>query len=71
MRYKMKIGEKIKQIRESKGFSQEALYYSSGVRIASISNIETGKCEPELATLKALATSFGMTVRELIKDVEF
>lgn len=67
----MKIGEKIKQVRESKGLSQEAVYNSSRVRIASISNIETGKCEPELATLKALATTFGMSVRELIKDVEF
>jgi transcriptional regulator with XRE-family HTH domain len=66
----MKIGEKIKKVRLSKGMSQESLYNSSRVRICTISAIETNTREPELATLKALATAFGMTVRELIKDVE-
>lgn len=67
----MKIGEKIRKVRLDKGMTQESLYDSSRVRICTISAIETGAREPELATLKALATSFGMTVRELIKDVEF
>jgi transcriptional regulator with XRE-family HTH domain len=67
----MKIGEKIKKIRIEKGMSQEEVYNKSRVRLSTISTIENGHHEPELATLKALATSFGMTVRELIKDVEF
>jgi transcriptional regulator with XRE-family HTH domain len=66
----MKIGEKIRKVRLSKGMSQEALYNSSRVRICTISAIETEAREPELATLKAISTAFNMTVRELLKDVE-
>jgi transcriptional regulator with XRE-family HTH domain len=67
----MKIGEKIRKVRLSKGMSQEALYNSSKVRICTISAIETGARQPELATLKAIATAFDMLVRDILKDVEF
>ena len=66
----MKLNEKLKAVRESKGMSQEALYYESGVRVATISRLENEHHLPDLGTLKALATSFNMTVRELLKDVD-
>jgi transcriptional regulator with XRE-family HTH domain len=62
----MKTSEKLKKIRDSKGMSQEELYRKSGIRIATISNIENGITEdPHLATLKCLADSLGCKVSDL------
>jgi transcriptional regulator with XRE-family HTH domain len=42
----MKIGENIKKLRESRGFTQEAIYKISGLTTSYQSQIETGAANP-------------------------
>ncbi len=56
----MKLGEKIKLIRKSKGISQEELATMLKVNRNYLSRVETGKSEPTAGTLKDIAEIFGI-----------
>ena len=59
------IGEKLKQLRKSKGMNQEELARLSGVSRNSIVNWETGKRMPRADDIARLALVFGVSEREL------
>lgn len=52
--------------RQAVGLSQAALAETSGVRAATISDIESGKIDPRLSTLKALAGALRLGVEDII-----
>lgn len=52
--------------REAAGLTQTRLASEAGVRIATISDIETGKLDPRLSTMKALAKALGVDVDDII-----
>ena len=52
--------------RESVGLTQAALAETSGVRAATISEIESRKIDPRLSTLKALADALNLGVEDII-----
>ena len=58
----------LKKIRTEKGITQEQLANQVGVLNTSICNYETGLREPNLDTLKKLATALDVTVDELLED---
>lgn len=58
----------LKEIRTKKGITQEQLASKVGVLNTSICNYETGIREPNLDTLKKLATALEVTVDELLED---
>lgn len=62
--------EKLKEYRDNLGLSQKGLGAKVGVSEASISNYETGKREPELKTLCALADLFDITLDMLVRGKE-
>ena len=64
----MKLSEKIYYYRKKHGKSQEELAEALDVSRQAVSKWETGESEPELAKLRALATTFGVTVDFLISD---
>ena len=68
----MKLSEKIYYYRKKLGKSQEELAEALGVSRQAVSKWETGESEPELAKLRALAATFGITVDALLseEDVE-
>ena len=41
---------------------------AGGMSYTFLSNVETGKADPSLSTLKRLATALGVSVSELVKD---
>ncbi len=59
------MGEIIREMRRSKGLTQEALSQAAGVSIQAVSKWETGQSLPDIALLPTLADFFGTTVDAL------
>lgn len=66
----MKIGEKLKQIRKSKGMSQEQLAAILNVNRNYLSRIENGKSEPTSGVLKRIAQIFNIDLNSLLDTHE-
>ena len=65
------LGERLKQARERKGWSQRELARQAGVRHAIISELETGKKTDTVSgILKRLARVLGVSVDYLIGTFE-
>lgn len=52
--------------RRAAGLTQEALALRAGLRAATISDIEGGRIDPRLSTLKALAGALELSVGDII-----
>ncbi len=62
----MKLGEKIKYLRKSKGISQEELAVMLKVNRNYLSRVETEKSEPTASILKKIAQIFGIDLNSLL-----
>lgn len=65
------IGARLRQLRKDKEWTQTALAYHSGRAPTVISQVETGKRQPELSTVKALAGALEVDWRYLLLGDEF
>lgn len=63
---KNSIGQNIKRLRKSYGFTQEQLSDKTGVTRGQLKNWETDRHEPDLESLKTLASFFNVTTDTLI-----
>jgi len=52
--------------RKAAGLTQAALAQKAGVRTSTICNIETGKIDPRISTMKALADTLGVEIDDLV-----
>ena len=57
----------ITEIRKAKGISQVQLAAALNLSQACVSQYEKGTREPNLKTLRAMATFLGVTIDELVK----
>ena len=62
-----KLGANMKKVRAKKKLSQGALARLLEVDKGYISNIESGKKNPTLATIQRLADALGVSADELLK----
>ena len=62
----MKLGEKIKSLRKSKGISQEELSTTLNINRNFLSRIETGKSEPSASILRNIAKLFNVDLNSLL-----
>ena len=62
----MKLGEKIKSLRKSKGVSQEELAAMLKINRNYLSRVETGKSEPTAGILKQIAIIFNIDLNSLL-----
>jgi len=62
----MKIGEKIKQLRNSRGITQETLANHLGISFQAVSKWENGTALPDITLVPALSTYFGVSADELL-----
>ena len=62
----MKLGEKIKYLRKSKGISQEELAAMLKINRNFLSRIETGKSEPNAGILKNIGQIFNVDINSLL-----
>jgi len=59
----------IRAIRQRKKLTLQALAKKAGnMSYTFLSNVETGKADPSLSTLKRLAAALGVNVSELVKE---
>jgi transcriptional regulator with XRE-family HTH domain len=64
------IGERIKEWRTAKGWSQGQLAFFSGVRSSHLSLIERGMRNPKVETLVKIADAFKRSYVELVDGIE-
>jgi len=60
------IGDKIKTLRQQRGFSQYALAKKAGVSQSTLSYIEKGAKTPRFETLQALCRAMDVTLLDLL-----
>jgi len=63
----IKLGKNIKRIRERKKMSQGDICRALGFDRAQMSNIESGKGNPTLATIEKIAQALDVAIEDLIK----
>lgn len=59
---------RLAEIRAKRKLSQRDLATKAKMSQTYLCNVETGKSDPSLSTLKRLAAALGVTVSELVKD---
>lgn len=64
-----KIGERIRDLRESKGISQQNLAAICNFEKANLSRLEAGRTNPTISTLCKISQALEVTLSELV-DVE-
>ena len=66
----MEFGEKLRQLRKSRGLTQEELADALYVSRTAVSKWESGRGYPSIDSLKAIATFYGVTIDELLSGEE-
>lgn len=61
------LGAAVKQLREQRGSTQEALAYEAGITTGTLSQLERGISNPSWGTLKAVVGALGVSMVELAK----
>ncbi len=64
------LGAAVRQLREARGLSQEALAYRAGTTYGTINRLELAQSAPAWATVRAIAEALGVTLVELATAVE-
>ena len=64
----LKIGGKLKILRESQGMTQIQIYKKTGINNKTLSGYENNVSQPDLATLKLLSQVYGVSVDYLLSD---
>lgn len=64
----MEIGERLRNIRKSKGLSIYKLSQDTGISQNHISDLELGRRKPSVETLKRLIVPLGITLAELFNE---
>ena len=63
------FGQRVRELRTSQGFSQEAFADKCGFVRTYMSRIETGTANPSLDAAKVLADGLGLTLSELLQGL--
>ncbi len=61
-----KTGERVRELRKARRWSQQRLGDEAGVSAQTIWHMETGRHVPETATLLKVAGALGVTLGELL-----
>ena len=63
----IKVGKRIRKIRESKGISQQELAAKCNFEKSNMSRLEAGRVNSTLATLEKIALALEVNIIELFK----
>ena len=64
----LRLGKRIRQLREARGLSQQQFAIVSGVHRTYIGHLERGKKNLSFTTLERVAVALGITVAQLVED---
>ena len=62
-----RFGKRVRELRESKGISQEELAFSAGMHRTYLGGIERGERNPSLKNISAIAQALQITLAELFQ----
>ena len=66
--YLLTLGQRIKTLREERGFDQKSFAFDCDIGRTQLYMIENGKTNPRLLTLLKIAAGFEMTLEEFLGD---
>jgi len=61
------LGAAIRELRDKKGMTQEAVAQSAGITVAHLSGIERGQANPSWGAVTAIADALGSSMAEVGK----
>ncbi len=61
------LGKAIRQLRDERDVTQEALAHAAGITVGHLSTIERGHSNPTWATIKGIAAALGVSLGDLGK----
>jgi transcriptional regulator with XRE-family HTH domain len=68
---KLKIGRRIKELREKAQMLQKDLAYTADLDRSYIASIENGQRNVSIVNIEKIATALGVTLKELFDDAQF
>lgn len=69
MEIKLKVGKRIKEIREQKSISQKDLSFSADLDRSYIASVESGHRNISIVNLEKIALALDVTLSELFKEI--
>ena len=66
----IRIGERIKKLRQNKGMSQQTLADECDIESPNLSRIENGNTNPTINSLWKISNALGVKLKDLV-DVEY
>jgi len=66
---KRQFGERVRKLRKKRDWKLVELSVETGLGRVFLSNLENGKHEPKLGTVKKLANAFGLTISQLTRGM--
>ncbi len=71
MKVEMKIGLRIKQLREKAKMSQKDLSFASNLDRSYIASVESGKRNISIVNIEKIARALNVSLRKLFQDTKF
>ncbi|MFH0898671.1 MAG: helix-turn-helix transcriptional regulator [bacterium] len=71
MDVKLKIGQRIKELREAASMSQKDLAYTADLDRSYIASVENGKRNISIVNIEKIAIALNITLKEFFNDGEF
>ena len=71
MDVKLKIGLRIKKLRETTNMSQKDLAYAADLDRSYIASIENGQRNVSIVNIEKISTALNVTMKEFFNDGEF
>ena len=66
----LQLGERVRQLREARGWSQEGFAHEGGLGRSFAGAIERGEKDVRLSTLTKLARALGVSLSQLLKGID-
>lgn len=71
MDIKLKIGNRIKELREEKNMSQKDLSFSSDLDRSYIASVENGQRNISIVNIEKIANSLGVSLKQFFNNAKF
>ncbi len=71
MDIKLRIGQRIKELREKAEMSQKDLAYTADLDRSYIASIENGQRNVSIINIEKIAIALGVSLKELFNDAQF
>lgn len=64
---KKSVGDRVRELRNQRGWYQQELANRAGVSMQTVSNLETGRYSPQLGKLSKIADALGVPLADLLR----